>query len=354
MEISQSQKENIIVKVENILRSHFNGPKSEVKVFRDRMNFACPYCGDSTNIYKKRANIYWKNLMYHCYNDGCPKKHTNLVHFLKDNNQSISNKEDLIHFLDYIRENQVVVPTKDYLQYNTFQSLQDYAIPVEVIKSKLNLKSSSENPRIDRYLKSRFMHKRLEYFLYDPLEEQLYIFNFTQDKKSVIGWQIRNFKRGREKYISYTIEKINQIILDRQIDKEDEEIVKMNTLSLYFNIMLVDFSRSVTVFEGPIDSLLIPNSIATSGADKPTDMFDEIPTIRYLFDSDTAGKRVMEAKLKKKKSVFMWNKLVRDYRIREKIKDFNDLISYCWKNQNPAAKDFEQYFTNNPLDIRAV
>ena len=354
MEITSQQRENITRKVETILHANFNGPKADVRVYRDRLNFACPYCGDGNSAHKKRANIYWKNLLFHCYNGGCPKRHTNLIQFFKDNNQQVSSKEELIQFLDYIRENQVVVPTKEYLQYNTFQSLIDYAIPVDTIKEKLKLKAPSENLRIEKYLKARFMHRRLEYFLYDSVEEQLYIFNLTPDKKSVVGWQIRNFKPGREKYISYTVEKINRIILDRSIEREDEEIIRMNTLSIYFNIMIADFTKPVTIFEGPIDSLLCPNSIATSGSDKPTEMFDEIPTVRYLFDNDVAGRRVMEAKLKRKKSVFMWNKIVRDYKIREKVKDFNELIEYCWKTQNIAAKHFAEYFTENPLDIRSV
>jgi hypothetical protein len=128
----------------------------------------------------------------------------------------------------------------------------------------------------------------------------------------------------------------------------------MNTLSLYFNIALVDFMKPVTVFEGPIDSLLCRNSIAISGVDKPTDMFDEIPTIRYLFDNDPAGRKKMEFLLKKRKMVFMWNKIVRDYKVQEKVKDFNDLLKYCWNRKNEAIQNYDKYFTNNPLDIRSV
>jgi L-lactate utilization protein LutB len=112
--------------------------------------------------------------------------------------------------------------------------------------------------------------------------------------------------------------------------------------------------QSVTVFEGPIDSLLCKNSIAISGVDKPVDMFDEIPTVRYLFDNDVAGRKKMEYLLKKRKSVFMWNKIVRDYKVQEKVKDFNDLLKYCWNRKSDAIKNYDKYFTNNPLDIRSV
>jgi hypothetical protein len=353
MEITEQKKLQINQKVESIIKSEFTGYKSEVRFFRDRLNFACPYCGDSSNESKKRANIYWKNLMYHCYNDGC-KKHTNLVTFLKDFNSPIKNTDELSFFLDYIRENKVVTVSKDYLELNTFQSLVEFAIPYDVVKSKLRLIHPSEDLTIEKYLKARFMHFRLDNFLYDPRKNQLYLLNLTPDKRKVLGWQIRNFEENRAKYVSFNIEKINYLLLGKGIEKEEEEIIKINTMSLYFGILSTDFTKKVTIFEGVIDSLLQPNSIAITGADKPTEMFDDIPTIRYLFDNDIAGKRIMESKLKKRKNVFMWNKIVRDFKIREKVKDLNDLFIYCWKTKNEAIKNLDKYFTNDPLDIRSV
>jgi len=354
MELTKTKQEEITIKVQRILDSNFTGPKSSIKPFRDRLNFACPYCGDSHDPYKKRGNLYWKTLSYHCYNSGCSKKHANLVDFLKDNGQSVSNKEDLIFFLDYIRSHQVIVATKDYLELDIFQSLREYSIPLNIIKEKFKLKSVDESFKIEKYLKGRFMHHRLHHFMYDEKEEQLYIFNLTPDLQSTYGWQIRNFKPSREKYISYNIEKINDIVLNKKIEEPEDTIIRMNTLSIYFNISLVDFTKPVTIFEGPIDSFLCKNSIAISGVDKPTEMFDEIPTVRYFFDNDIAGRKAMEAKLKKRKSVFMWNKIVRDFKVQEKVKDFNDLIKYSWKRKNDAARNFDKYFTNNPLDIRQV
>ena len=359
MEISEAQKNQITSRVESVLRENFSGPKSEVKFHRDRLNFACPYCGDSTNIHKKRANIYWKNLIYHCFNDGC-SKHTNLVSFLRDYNKAVQSTDDLSFYLDYIRQNQVVVVTKEYLEVNVFQSLKDNSIPLDVVKKKLRLLSPSENMKIEKYLKARFMHNRLEHFMYSEKYDQLFIFNLTADKKSTIGWQIRNFTPGRTKYVSFNIEKINQMVLDRNIEAPEEEIAKMNTLSLYFGIFYTDFSKTTTVFEGPIDSFLISNSIAITGSDKPTDMFDDISTIRYLFDNDNAGRRTMEQKLRKKKRVFMWNKLLKDFKIQPRIanmksvKDLNELIEYCWITKNEAVKHLDKYYTDNPLDIRSI
>ena len=354
MELKESQRENIIKRVQVILHEQHQGARKQLKVNRDRLNFACPYCGDSSDQYKKRGNIYLKSLQFHCYNGGCSKKHTDLVSFFRDFNHQISDKEDLVFYLDYIQSNRIVVPTQDYLEVGVFSNIIKKAIPLDDIKKKFNLQTPSENFYIQQYLKGRYMHKKLDHFMYDPFNEQLYIFNLTPDKLHTVGWQIRNFKSGKAKYVSYNLEKINELVYGKTIDLDNEELIKMNTLSLYFGLMHVNFERPVTVFEGPIDSMLYSNSLAISGIDKPTQMFDEISTVRYLFDNDRIGRVAMESKLKRRRTVFMWNKLVRDFKIRKPVKDFNELVDYCWKFKNDAIKHIEEYFTENPLDIRSV
>jgi len=352
--IEIDQKERIIDKVSIILRNNFTGPKTIIRVHKDRINFACPYCGDSIDPHKKRANVYWKNLVFHCYNGGCSNNHTTLIQLLKDHGQSIDNKEDLIYFLDYIKENQTQTKPKEYLEIGIFEKMKDFSVPLSEIKAKLNLVDPKDDLKIYKYLKSRFMHTRMHNFLYDPVKEQLYIFNLTRDLNNAYGYQIRNLKGNKQKYLSYNIENLNKNIKENDIEIIDEDLHKLNTLSLYFNVSLVDFTRPTTVLEGPIDSILCNNSIALSGIDKETSMFDEISTIRYLFDNDAIGRKKMEEKLKRKKSVFMWNKLLKDFKIQHKIKDFNELIKYCWINKNDAIRHYTEYFTNNPLDLRSI
>ena len=75
------------------------------------------------------------------------------------------------------------------------------------------------------------------------------------------------------------------------------------------------------------------NSIALSGINKNSDMFDDMTTARYFFDNDVIGRKTMEQKLKRKKAVFMWRKFLKENKI-EQCKDFNDLIRYCYFNKN--------------------
>ena len=60
--------------VGDLLKKRFPGDRLK-QTFHDagdKLNFACPYCGDSrTDSKKKRGNLYVESGFYKCYNDGC-------------------------------------------------------------------------------------------------------------------------------------------------------------------------------------------------------------------------------------------------------------------------------------------
>ena len=50
----------------DVIRQQINDTDS------DKLNFACPYCGDSErDPNKKRGNLYLSTQTYKCFNDGC-------------------------------------------------------------------------------------------------------------------------------------------------------------------------------------------------------------------------------------------------------------------------------------------
>ena len=57
--------------IQNILNKEFsNQQKRRVDEYADRLNMACPYCGDSSkSVHKKRGNLYFNKLFYSslCY-----------------------------------------------------------------------------------------------------------------------------------------------------------------------------------------------------------------------------------------------------------------------------------------------
>ena len=345
--ISSELKEKILTKLQHILHNEFHGEKARIKQGYDRINCACPYCGDSAdNVYKKRGNVYWKTLMYHCYNCG---KHTNVISLLKDFKSGLNNANEVGTVLDFISQNRVEIKTTEYLEIGVFKSLSDLSIDKKEFAKILQLSELKPNTVAHKFVRSRFLLQRAKHFLYSEKTNQLYILNLTKDDK-IIGYQIRNFEKDRAKYVSYTIEKMYS-----ELGKEFPKLAnpeKINTLSIYFNVMLVDLSKTFTIFEGPTDALLYPkNSLALSGINKNSEMFDEIPNARYMFDNDPIGRRTMESKLKKKKQVFMWKKFIKDHKLNKRIKDFNDLVRECYFNKNTAYKNMDKYFTTSPYDI---
>jgi len=347
--ISSELKEKLLTKIQNVLHNEFHGEKTRIKQGYDRCNIACPYCGDSAdNVYKKRGNIYWKTLMYHCYN--C-SKHTNVVSFLKDFKSGLNNANEVGTVLDFISQNKVEVKSAEYLEIGVFKTLNDLSISTKEFAKTLSLSKLKPNTVPYKFVKARFLLQRSNHFLYSEKTNQLYILNLTKNDK-VIGYQIRNFEKDRAKYVSYTLEKMYSELGKEIPSKYKDGMEKANSLSIYFNVMIVDLSRTFTIFEGPTDALLYPsNSLALSGINKNSDMFDEIPNARYMFDNDAIGRRTMEAKLKKKKQVFMWKKFIKDYKLNKRIKDFNDLIRECYFNKNSAYKNMDKYFTTSPYDI---
>ena len=106
-------------------------------------------------------------------------------------------------------------------------------------------------------------------------------------------------------------------------------------------------SSMITIMEGPIDSLGIPNSIALQGASKSLNgFFDNMENVRFLFDNDKTGKEMSIKKLKEHKQIFLWSSYLKMKNIKEKIKDINDLQKKDYIDINLI----EKCFSNDEFD----
>ena len=67
------------------LLKFFGNDPQRLKIYQggNRLNFCCPYCGDSKDAKKKRGNLYVDTLTYKCYNGGCAV-FKNLNQFTRD------------------------------------------------------------------------------------------------------------------------------------------------------------------------------------------------------------------------------------------------------------------------------
>ena len=153
---------------------------------------------------------------------------------------------------------------------------------------------------------------------------------------------------------------------EETIDMDISEIAIYNKLSYYFNILNVDFGKTVTIFEGYLDSLFYPNSIGLVGVSTDTKFLENNDLdIQFFYDNDDTGHRKAEQKLKSGFPVFLWKKLFTEivdkksskepdrhfYRLN-KIKDLgklNELMPMAYKK----LKLFD-YFSKDDYDIRWI
>lgn len=347
--ISSEMKTRIIDKIVRVLyNNHSHHEKRRILEGRDRLNFACPYCGDSSSSSnKKRGNLYWNDLYIHCYNCSA---HVSLDSFLKDFNVNFEG-EDRVELLNYIKENKKSFSLGESLDFYLFDKIKELSLTFDELSVAFNIYPiNSLTYRAYPYLKSRLLHHKTSQFGYDPRKKELFVFNLTPSGK-IVGFQTRDLEGNGPKYKTWNIQRIYDR-LKKPLNVSEEDLDNLNKISMLFGILTADLSRDFTIFEGPIDAMFMTNSIGLTGVKKQIIEFNDIPTARYFFDNDIEGKSRMIEKLKSKQTVFMWDKFLKDYSIpSKKVKDLNDLVKYEYENRVGCLNNIDKYFTNNHLDM---
>ena len=343
--------QEIIPKLEDILKARFPGNKQKqsIKVFKDRISFAAPCCGDSAkDSSKKRGNIIlegkFKN-MYKCHNCGTCMS---VYNFFKNNGATLSIKA-IDHIIATKQEINIQTSAEDSsmnLLYDV-EIIDEFAIDREYFKEKCHLvECNNAYTHNNAYL---YLKKRMQYnykkFLYHPTHNLLFILNLTPSGK-IIGIQVRNMnaKYTGPKYKTYKLSKIYEILLHEPKEIPDN----IESLSMIFNILLVNYNMPITVVEGPMDSFLIKNCVALCGAghNMPFEL-----QYRYLYDDDKTGRKHSIEKLNEGYEVFMWDKLKADLMLPHREKwDVNDLLIYCTTN-NIKIPPLANYYSSDSLDL---
>lgn len=336
----------MLAKLDIILKKEFpnNPQRQKVKVHKDRLSFAAPCCGDSaTDNSKKRGNIIlegrFKN-MYKCHNCGACMSVSN---FFRKYGQNLS-LEAVSYIVDNSAELSNVGATSALAEsiYNVSEA-ERYAIDREAFKNTFYLQECNAGGKAYSYLMSRRQYD-FNRFLYSSSHELLFVLNLTPGNK-IIGMQIRHLSEKYQgpKYKTYSLSKIYETLLRQPCIIPEE----LDTISMIFNILRVDYSRDVIVTEGPMDSFLAPNAIALCGAGKHI-VFPF--KCRYLFDSDKEGRKHALEYLYAGNEVFLWEKYKRENNMPEQKKwDLNDAFIWAAKN-NVKLKRLDGYFSDDTLD----
>lgn len=355
-DVSKIDKEVIWKKIYDnlklILAAKFTSKAKRTPIIhKDRIQFACVYCGDSTkNENKKRGNFFFNTMQYHCFNGGCGV-HMSIYNFMIDkhmiHNFTIAEQNYLkeISFSNSIINLKQIKSTLGLETYFS-DEIQKLSIEKSFLMTKLNL-VEIKGSKIEKYLNDR-LQKDFNKLAYDPKSKAIYIFNLTKEDR-VIGMQIKTFNK-KNPYLTYKITNLHKMlgIFDQ---KNKEMLEKMDYLSNIFGIFQVDLNKPITIFEGPFDSFLFPNSIALCSAKNSLPF--EIEGSRYFYDNDNTGREYSIKKIIEGKPVFLWKKYLRDNELLEyvsKIKDLNDLLIFMRKNPKKYTK-FVNYFSNDKYDM---
>jgi len=336
----EEYKERIISLLTPILQERFVGipSKQNIKVHRDRINFACPYCGDSMqSSHKKRGNIILEGKhsgFYKCFNCG---EFKSVTRFFKE--YKVNLKLDVVN---YISENTGNFSTTSSGRYDVsllmdVETIERYAIDRSELKQSFGLVEAKESP-IWSWLTKRLQYTS-ERFLYSPAKNYILILNITPSGK-IIGSQKRLF-RGDNRYLTFSASKLNELMKRGEVPDEIDMISQM------FGIFQLDYNLPITIFEGPFDSFLFKNSIANAGANKNFPI--DIP-VRYWYDDDKTGRDKSLITIERGDSIFLWDKFKRDVGLPFRKKwDLNDVMIWAKVNRK-RLPSFEQYFSNDPLD----
>ena len=340
---SQEYKEQLLHLLKPILEARFPGNigKQQIRPYRDRISFACPYCGDSMKSnHKKRGSFIlegkFKNF-YKCHN--C-EEFKRIDKFFED--FKINLDLSVINYIAQGIENfgNYTNAKYDMSLFVDMDMIDKYAIDRQEFLQCFGLSEVKESP-VWSWLKNRLQYDDSK-FMYNAKYNYILILNLTPSGR-ILGAQKRFF-RGENKYLTYKIGKLYEAM------KKDPSIIpdEIDTISQLFNICLLDYSKPITLFEGPFDAFLFRNSCANAGANKSFPI--EIP-LRFFYDDDKTGIRKSIEKINEGDEVFLWSKLKADLELPYRKKwDLNDLLIYLHE-KGLKAPNFNDYFSDDELDI---
>jgi hypothetical protein len=362
--------------IQEILDREFTGEKRKIHEYHDRFNYACPVCRDSEDVRKKRGNLYLNRLYHICFNCGSKMS---LDKLCKNFHQQIDPDKKL-QIVEYLDSQIHVSDYQNDISEFEIENLIDINEIISIFSDKeysiSDFKPLENGGYVQIYLASRGITGKMtndiyqaKYWYTETRYENIICF-LNRRANRVLSIQIRNLKPGKKRMFKiYNYETLYKWVNQKEEadDIDINQLILLNKLSYYFNILNIDFDSIITVFEGYLDSLFFPNSIGLIGVNTSKAFLETNSglTIRYFFDNDFAGHKKTEEKIKNGFSCFLWNKLFDFvvthkpesdpyklmYRI-SKLKDLNDLSILV---SNPYTKlNLQQFFSNDFMDLTWV
>jgi hypothetical protein len=342
----------------------------------NKLNFACPYCGDSEKDQtKKRGNYYFKSGTYKCYNDGCLTYATNkefILAFASDNSLSIPSVTAVVVPKLTGSETKRGFMMEFLMKPNINSKLLNISNLAERFQLKKCIDARPES-KVGKYIRSRHL-LTLPVFIdtcyFDPSDSKIFIFNLDIISGKILGVSTRKIDDDAPGP-RYDIKNYSEFSDKKLVsDYTDDEISKLDNINNFYNILNVRFTKPVIVTEGQFDSMFMYNSIATTGVTKSKSLLGTLLSKRnayIFFDNDSAGKTESMKLINQGYNVFLWTKFISDVRKkypsnRKEVNDIGDINAlfqfYIDRGDPMTVPDFNEllmkYFSDSVYDLLSI
>jgi transcription elongation factor Elf1 len=305
-------------------QKYLNLLSSRVELFKRKTdslyNFRCPYCGDSQkNRTKARGYVMTSgaHYTYKCHNCGISAsfskllKHVDPEFYKEYSAEKFLNKgKRTLPQPKRVQRDYTKFSRPSYTKETPFKEVKNVAqLPAEHPVKKYVLKRRIPNPYHNKlYFVPKFMTFANKFVPGKFSEEKIgkdeprLVIPFLDTRGNLFGFQGRALvKNSKIRYIT--------IIFNDDVPK-------------IYGLDTVDWSKTVNLVEGPIDSMFLENSLAMMGSSLNADDIFQGRDVVYIYDNEPRNKdivKLMDKTISKGYQIVIWPKNVEE-------KDINDMV----------------------------
>lgn len=248
-------------------------------------NFQCPICGDSKDGRKTRGYIYERKGIYrfHCHNCNASMK---FEYFMK--------RIDNILYYEYIKEKiSQNEPVKEETKFTFVKPKFQSNGALKKIKKVSTLKP--EHPA-KMYIEGRRIPSDTHYKLYYAAKFKHWVNTMIPDK-----FDSDSLTRDEPRLVIPMLDKDGEMFGFQGRSFRKDSKLRYITIMLnedkpkLFGLDKLDASKDIYLVEGPIDSLFLPNSLASAGSDLTSNIRNlNKEKIVVCYDNEPRNKEIVD------------------------------------------------------------